>query len=296
MALKRIERATQIVGLATILVLCVLGVLSLASGDKPEAAALAPATLSGVPNVINYQGMLRQPDGTPINGTYSMTFRLYDEPTLGTLLHTETLTEVVVYDGLFTVLLGDADGNPIDAVAFQNRLYASVQVGNDAEMEPRQRIAPVPYAVQLTDGIYVGEEGNVGVGNTDPLTDTSLLVGPAIGGRHLTINDIPTARWGFATGSYDLSVQSDYGGSWAERVRFTESGDVHVGGRIVLSSWEDTAELTPGDGFWGDWWGWHECPIGSYVAAINVRIEWDQGGGDDTAMNGIRVRCRSLGQ
>jgi hypothetical protein len=185
-----------------------------------------------VPNVINYQGMLRQPDGTPINGTYSMTFRLYDEPTLGTLFHTETLTEVVVHDGLFTVLLGDADGNPIAAVAFQNRLYASIQVEGDAEMEPRQRIAPVPYAVQLTDGVYVGEAGNVGVGNTDPLADTSLLVGPATGGRHLTLNDIPTARWGFATGGHDLSVQSDYGGSWAERVRFTESGNLESTGDV----------------------------------------------------------------
>jgi hypothetical protein len=58
------------------------------------------------------------------------------------------------------------------------------------------------------------------------------LVGPAIGGRHLTINDIPEARWGFATGAYDLSMQSDYGGSWGERVRFTESGDVQATGGV----------------------------------------------------------------
>ena len=168
MSFKKIQVVAQIVGLVTIAVLSVLGVLALAGKSAPILMALGSTNLSRVPNVINYQGMLRRPDGTPVNGEYDMTFRLYDEPTLGTVLHTETLAEVVVHDGLFTVLLGDAEGNPINPVAFRNRLYVGIQVGSDAEMTPRQRIAPVPYAVQLTDGLYVDGEGDVGVGTTTP--------------------------------------------------------------------------------------------------------------------------------
>jgi hypothetical protein len=103
-----------------------------------------------------------------MNGTYDMTFRLYDSPTGGPPVHTETLTGVLVRDGLFTVLLGDAADNPINAAAFQKPLDVGIQVENGAEMVPRQRIAPVPYAVQLTDGVYVDESGRVGIDTTGP--------------------------------------------------------------------------------------------------------------------------------
>jgi hypothetical protein len=201
----------------------------------------------------------------------------------------------MVYDGLFTVLLGDADGNPIEAAAFRNKLYASIQVGNNAEMEPRQRIAPVPYAVQLTDGIYVDGDGNVGVGTTDPatklhieggtdagLTTGGFLVAGSTDGANIVIddNEIMARNNGAASPLY---LQHD-------------GGDVYVGGKIKPGSWQEIQELHPGDGLWGDWYGWHTCPPGTYVGAIRVRFEWDQGGGDDTAMNGIRVKCYALGE
>lgn len=171
MGLKKIQLVAQIVGFVTIGLLSISGVLAIASGNNPAWAALGQASPSmspRVPDVINYQGMLRWPDGSVINGTYTMTFRLYDLPVGGNLVHTEQLSNVVVRDGLFTVLLGDGDGNPIQAATFKGPLYVGVQVGNDAEMQPRQRIAPVPYAVQLTDGVYVDESGQVGIGKTDP--------------------------------------------------------------------------------------------------------------------------------
>jgi len=171
MGFKKIQLVAQIVGFVTIGLLCISGVLTIASGGNPAWAALgqaSPSMSARVPGVINYQGMLRRPDGSVINGTYDMTFRLYDSPDGTNVVHTEQLSNVVVRDGLFTVLLGDSDGNPIQAAAFQGPQYIGIQVGTDAEMQPRQRIAPVPYAVQLTDGVYVDESGQVGIGTTDP--------------------------------------------------------------------------------------------------------------------------------
>jgi hypothetical protein len=171
MGLKKIQLVAQIVGFVTIGLLSISGVLAITSDGSPAWAALgqaSPSMSTPVPNVINYQGMLRRPDGSVINGTYTMTFRLYDSPEGGNVVHTEQLLNVVVRDGLFTVLLGDGDGNPIQAADFKDPLYVGIQVGNDAEMQPRQRIAPVPYAVQLTDGVYVAESGNVGIGTTSP--------------------------------------------------------------------------------------------------------------------------------
>ncbi|GIW67474.1 MAG: hypothetical protein KatS3mg096_342 [Candidatus Parcubacteria bacterium] len=90
--------------------------------------------------------------------------------------------------------------------------------------------------------------GNVGIGTTNPtgklhvyngstelmkvVSDVDvvgIVVGPAIGGRHLIINDIAQARWAFATGYYDLSIQNDYGGSWNTRMIITEDGNVGIG-------------------------------------------------------------------
>ena len=76
MSFKKIQLLAQLVGFVTIGLLSILGVLAIASGSSPAWAALGQASPSmspRVPNVINYQGMLRQADGSVINGTYTMT-------------------------------------------------------------------------------------------------------------------------------------------------------------------------------------------------------------------------------
>lgn len=142
MLYKKFQMLAQIVGCVTIGLLAVYGLLMILSADSPVWAARNQASLSGVPNVINYQGMLRRPDGSVINGSYTMTFRLYGSPTadITDAVHTEVLTNTVVRDGLFTVLLGDIQ--PIDAAAFKQPLYVGIQVENDAEMQPRPAHRP----------------------------------------------------------------------------------------------------------------------------------------------------------
>ncbi|MCS7162763.1 MAG: hypothetical protein NZ958_05500 [Bacteroidia bacterium] len=79
----------------------------------------------------------------------------------------------------------------------------------------------------LVERMRITNAGYVGIGNTDP--DHYLVVGPASGGRHLVINDIPQARWGFATGGHDLAIQNDWGGTWNTRMIITEIGNVGIG-------------------------------------------------------------------
>jgi hypothetical protein len=164
---QRFQQCMYVAGLVALMSLSLVGALALAGGLPAWAQAGPLATLSGVSNTVSYQGVLRNTDGSLVEGTYAMTFRLYDAASGGAKLHEETIPGVVVREGLFTVLLGDQAGQAIPAVAFKAPLYVSVQVGSGAEMAPRQRIAPVPYAVQLTDGLYVDDAGNVGVGKKD---------------------------------------------------------------------------------------------------------------------------------
>lgn len=124
------------------------------------------------------------------------------------------------------------------------------------------------------EGIRVASNGFVGIGNSNP--DHALVVGPSnTGGRHLVINDIPTARWGLATGNYDLSFQSDYGGGWNTRVIFTETGNVGIGtitpdARLNIET-PDNGSDWPATNSRGD--------VDLYLERTNQGIEIGQGGG-----------------
>ena len=42
---------------------------------------------------------------------------------------------------------------------------------------------------------------------------------------------------------------------------------------------------------WGGWTEYVYCPTGQAVVGIQTRVERNQGEGDDTALNGIRLLC-----
>lgn len=94
---------TSDVGLAAL-----IGVLALSLAA--EAAA--------VPETIAYQGMLRSDGGAAISGMRSIEFKIYDDPTTGAVLWSETQS-VAVVDGRFNVILGAV--NPVSCPASASR-------------------------------------------------------------------------------------------------------------------------------------------------------------------------------
>jgi len=67
-------------------------------------------------------------------------------------------------------------------------------------------------------------------------------------------------------------------------------GNFSSSGGIYLPRIE-AGQLEPTTGHWGGWGGMHKCPNNQYVCGGQGRIEGDQGGGDDTMMNGMRLKC-----
>ena len=43
----------------------------------------------------------------------------------------------------------------------------------------------------------------------------------------------------------------------------------------------------------GNWGNWNICPWPSIVTGVSTKSESAQGIGDDTALNGIRLKCES---
>ncbi|MBO6940151.1 MAG: hypothetical protein JJ863_34585 [Deltaproteobacteria bacterium] len=132
-------------------------------------AALALLALSSVaagqpPAAVPVQGVLTDSEGAPLEGTVDVTFTLYDAPTDGSMLFSETIA-VNLEGGAFSVYLGT--GTPLDLSLFRDisDTHIGVQVGADPEMTPRIRLGTVPYAAFAR---YAGDAATIdGLGSAD---------------------------------------------------------------------------------------------------------------------------------
>lgn len=134
------------------------------------------ATLHGVaPSQIGFQGRLTNPAGSPLVGTYSVQFKLYNVPTLGAPLWQETRSVTTNVDGFFSVLLGEV--GPGLGLWFQDSArYLGITVDTDPELTPRTQLVASPFAmavksvhqasggiitsfVTVSDGLHVGSDG-----------------------------------------------------------------------------------------------------------------------------------------
>jgi len=139
-------------------------VVSSVIGLAPTPRAAEP------PERINYQGVLRDSAGHPLDGTYDMVFRLYDAPgdavcVGGTLLLTDAHESagtgaVTVTDGLFDVAIGDGLLIPGTETSLSNvfRAHDDVYLEVSVESEtlcPRIRFAVSGFALNAdtVDGI-----------------------------------------------------------------------------------------------------------------------------------------------
>ena len=101
---------------------------------------------SEVPRTINYQGYLTDSSGNPIDGSVSIIFSLYDVSRSGTVLWSQTQV-VVVNQGIYNVVLGGGTASKPITLPFDKPYYLGVKVGSDSEMDPRQPLTSVPYAL-----------------------------------------------------------------------------------------------------------------------------------------------------
>ncbi len=105
---------------------------------------------AGVPYLISYQGRLADAGGNPLpEGTLvTVTFSIYDAPTVGSLLWSELGSVTVGKDGHFLVFLGS--NVPLsDAVFSGSDRYLGMAVAPDPEMTPRTRLVSSAYAIRI---------------------------------------------------------------------------------------------------------------------------------------------------
>jgi hypothetical protein len=95
---------------------------------------------------LTYQGRLTDASGNPVaDGTYSLTFRLFNSLTGGTALWTDQFSSVQTKGGLFSVVLGSQA--TLDLGSFDDTtLYLQIQVGLALPLTPRVLLTSSPKA------------------------------------------------------------------------------------------------------------------------------------------------------
>jgi hypothetical protein len=108
--------------------------------------ALALPAAAAVPGQVDFQGLLLDSGGQKVNGAVDLVFTLYDAPTGGTALWTESHPDVQVSDGVYGVTLGTT--TPLTpTILGSGNVHLQISVDGET-LTPRRQLLAVPYAVR----------------------------------------------------------------------------------------------------------------------------------------------------
>jgi hypothetical protein len=152
---------TRIFGVVSLITFLCFSAIGQIKQSTHEALA---ASSSLLPETISYQGVLRDNEGNPVpDGSYNMTFKLYESTTSSDVIWAETQSAVIV-DGIFNVLLGSVTEFTI---RFDRSYWLSVTVNEGEELFPRVPLTSTAYSFTAR----TVEDGAV---TTDKLADESV--------------------------------------------------------------------------------------------------------------------------
>lgn len=162
---------------------------------------LAALAFAGVPQTMNYQGYIKNTDGTPVSIATTVRFSLYSSnPARNNPLWSETKS-VTPVNGIYSVQLGSQ--TPITA-PFDVPYHLGVKVEGDAEMA-LQPLSSVPYArrASVADSVPASAIANgtlTGSMLTDgTITSSKLAPGVVHTWQNITASTTAAANTGYVT-------------------------------------------------------------------------------------------------
>ncbi len=170
-----------------------------------------------IAEIMSYQGVLRDASGNPVpDGSYDVSFKIYDVETGGTALWTE-LQALTATGGIINAHLGSVVS--LTTLEFDVPYWLGISVEAEAELVPRTPFTTVPYAATAGsadhcenvddhdwevdgDNLYRGI-GKVGIGTSTPGVRLDVLAG-----------DEPCANFVNGSSGSNFAVKAtNYGGT-----------------------------------------------------------------------------------
>lgn len=157
------------------MVLALLTLLELTFSSQVAFAA------NDITRLVPFQGRLHGGDNKIVSdGTYDLTFYIYETPTGGTSLWTETHPSVSVIHGYVNVLLGAISpmvesnyatqaplyGEAKNTVNFAQQKYLGISINGGAEMFPRSQLVPTFHAYTANHATHATQADNADNANT----------------------------------------------------------------------------------------------------------------------------------
>jgi hypothetical protein len=194
----------------------------------------ASVSVGEVPYLFNYQGILTDSGGLPLDGQYDLTFKIYPDSLVATpALWSEQHLDVYIDDGLFNVMLGGVTALH-DSLFEGAERWLGIAVDTDSEMSPRMRITSVPWAFRAAVADTVLNVPGLAAHDHDDryYTESELNTSGSINDPSNPVDwtKLKSVPAGFADGVDDVGGG---GGGWADdgtAVRLeTETDDVGIG-------------------------------------------------------------------
>jgi subtilisin-like proprotein convertase family protein len=141
------------------------------------------ASLPAQARPMIYDGFLTDLNDQPLDAVVALRFALYEQVDGGDPLWQESVSDVAVQQGAFSVSLGR--GTPFPSGLFNRPdLHLGLTVDDGDELTPRQRLGAVPFAQQAGDvaGRNIHPQ-TVTIGEQMVIDETGSWVGPDIPGR-----------------------------------------------------------------------------------------------------------------
>src|SRR5438128_873046 len=120
-------------------------------------AQTSSSTLSALPHLIKYSGVLKHTDGRARSSSVGVVFSIYDKEDAVAAVWLETQIVTVDDTGRYTVLLGSTkiEGLPASIFSRGEARWIGVQAEGQAE-QPRTLLVSVPYALKAADADTLG--------------------------------------------------------------------------------------------------------------------------------------------
>lgn len=231
LSMKPLVRFALVAVLATIMLTGLLTITFDRSSWRVALAALPRVLIANaVPQMMNYQGTLKDVGGNLLSGQHTLTFKIYDSVVATTPLWEENHTGVTLRNGQFSVLLGYTTALPATVFNQPDR-FLGIAVDGGAELSPRQQFAAVPYAFVAQEAYHAEEATHAQSADTANTATTAVTAANATN----------------ATNAERAQGLSASDGFPADAVTVDTEGSVTVQGGLTTVGKITTAQTEAGD-------------------------------------------------